>query len=292
MASRCRSRKVWNDFVAVGATSPPTAWVSGSGRGRQQELVDAVGGTVGRELVEGPAAGPAAAPGRAGRSCAPGTGNGSSPGHTSNTSVSVAMAATSWSWSHSIDPTPRPGEIGVPLPVARRSQCMWPVRTSTTSPGSTVTPAAARGRVEVVAVDGVAVVEVVDALEPGDVEQDPRVTIGPNCSMPSARGAASSVTAEDGDPVVEQAVVADVRERVPVRRRLQPHVDHVVAGPEVGRVAGEGGVIARHRPLRVHPAQDPARSADRPRRTGSTARTRRPAARRRRPAARPPRRSG
>ena len=49
---------------------------------------------------------------------------------------------------------------------------MWPVRTSTMSPGSTVQPRRRPRPVEVVAGDRVAVVEVVDAVEAGHVEQD------------------------------------------------------------------------------------------------------------------------
>ena len=44
---------------------------------------------------------------------------------------------------------------------------------STASPGSICTPAASAARVEIVTGDGIATVEVVHALEPGDVEQDP-----------------------------------------------------------------------------------------------------------------------
>ena len=68
---------------------------------------------------------------------------GSSHGHTSNTNVSVATAATSWSWIHSIDRVDRPGEGWLYRCRSSGRKAMWPVRTSTASPGSTVIPAAA-----------------------------------------------------------------------------------------------------------------------------------------------------
>ena len=70
----------------------------------------------------------------------------------------------------------------------------------------------------------------------------PRVATGPKCSMPSR--AAPPSARHDGvrGVVVELAVVADVRDRVPVRRGLRTHAERVVARREVAGVAGERDV--------------------------------------------------
>ena len=208
---------------------------------------------------------------------------GSSPGHTSKTSVSVATAATSWSWSHSTAVVASPGvgwekRTGSPW----RRKCICPVRTSSTSPGSAVTPAAASAASRSSPAIGWPSSKWSTPWSRATSASRPRVTIGPNVSMPS-RWAPAASHDPGVDAVVQPAVVADVGEGVPVGGGLHAHGHGVVAGAEVGRVAGVGGVDREHRSGGGSPGRGRRRSGARARRTGWRARTPGRRGRRRRP---------
>ncbi len=111
--------------------------------------------------------------------------------------------------------------------------------------------------VEVVAGDGVAVVEVVDAVDAGDVGHDPSRHDRPEGLDAEARRP-RLVDGRGVDAVVEAPLVADVAERVPVGRGLDPHRHGVVVGAEVGGVARVGGVDRQHRAPGVVAAGDRA----------------------------------
>ena len=104
--------------------------------------------------------------------------------------------------------------------------------------------------VEVGRRDLVAGLEPVDAFGPGDVQQHAAADQDADAVDAAVVGAAF-VDVLERKAVPQPAVVGDVRQRVPVCRRLQAHHHHVVAEAHLGGVAGEGGLDRDHRPQRV-----------------------------------------
>ena len=102
------------------------------------------------------------------------------------------------------------------------------------SPDSIAHACARGGRREVVATDRVSGLESVDVVQPRDVEQYAACHDRPEVLDTELRRAAF-VDGVVGDAVVQQTVVADVRERVPVRGGLRSHLERVVARREVAR---------------------------------------------------------
>ena len=95
-----------------------------------------------------------------------------------------------------------PGEMSAyRLRSPTRSQCICPVRTSTTSPAVDAEPGRVEARVEVGAGDRVGLVEPLDALEPGDVAEQAAGDDGPKCSMPSFVAPPSIEIASAGTPL-------------------------------------------------------------------------------------------
>ena len=118
------------------------------------------------------------------------------------------------------------------------------------SPGSSETPANSTARVEVVDGDRVVVVEVVDALDPGNVEQHP--SGGHRSEVLDAEIARTRLGDHvSGDAVVELAAVAHVGERIPVGGGLGAHAHPLVAGGEAVGVAGVLDVHGDHLERRV-----------------------------------------
>ena len=141
-----------------------------------------------------------------------------------------------------------------------RRCAIWPVRTNTTSPGSTVTRPPASG-VEIRRGDGVPTVEDGGVLGPGHVEQhapaDERVhEMDPETARPRRVDRRCRVA------VVERAAVAHVRQSVPVRGALQRHEDNVLVGADPFGVVGQRHVHIRHgaHGVEAAPARHPSGS--------------------------------
>ena len=103
------------------------------------------------------------------------------------------------------------------------------------SPSRTATRSCSAACLEIVHRDGVAVLEPIAALRPGNVQQDrpPDQRV-----LQLLRAEARRTEAGDlcrGDPVVGVAVVKDVRQAVPVRRRLEVQDDRVVGVAHLSR---------------------------------------------------------
>ena len=100
-------------------------------------------------------------------------------------------------------------------------------------------PAAADGGFEVVAGDRVVVVEILDAVRTGHVDEDSPGHHRAEVLDSQPGRAAPRPARRRRRVVVELAVVAGVRQRVPVRNGLRSHTERVVAGGEVAGVARE-----------------------------------------------------
>ena len=162
--------------------------------GTQQDVEPAVGGAVGRQLVERPQLALRHSHVDEVEHVHRQQTAGSSPSHTSKTSVSVATAATSWSWSHSTAVVAWPGRgVGEAVQVALAEEVHLPGPDEQHVARLCGDAAGGQRGVEVVAADRVAVVEVVDAVD-RRVGHQAQAAIGPNVSMPSRWAPAASTT--------------------------------------------------------------------------------------------------
>ena len=133
-----------------------------------------------------------------------------------------------------------------------------PVRTSTMSPGRDLEAGEGARRVEVLGHDRVARIEDVETLGPGHVEEHAPADHG----LQAVDAAACRTVLGDARcrvPVVDDAAVADVGQRVPVGGALGGQGQDVLAGADPRRVRAQRMVDLDHRPGRIDPTLDEAR---------------------------------